>query len=106
MPNVKNAKRLWYYERDNYKCYICGITVVIKDDNSPDMATLDHLMPQSKGGGSTEDNLRTCCFECNNRKCSLIFSNNLKKNMNGKFNVKINYRPLKPNPFEGLNAAN
>lgn len=27
--------------------------------------SLDHIMPRSRGGRSTRDNLRTCCRRCN-----------------------------------------
>lgn len=32
--------------------------------------TLDHVIPRSKGGASTWENLVACCFACNNRKDS------------------------------------
>lgn len=30
--------------------------------------TLDHVMPKSRGGGSTWENLVACCYPCNNKK--------------------------------------
>jgi 5-methylcytosine-specific restriction endonuclease McrA len=30
--------------------------------------TLDHVMPRSRGGHSSWENLVACCYECNNRK--------------------------------------
>lgn len=41
--------------RDNYVCHYCG-----------DIAhTIDHIIPQSKGGKSNEENLVACCEYCN-----------------------------------------
>lgn len=57
------AKRLRIYQRDKYRCSFCGkkITDVSK-------LTLDHIVPKSRGGSSTPDNLVTACKPCNNRK--------------------------------------
>ncbi len=30
--------------------------------------TVDHVIPRSKGGGSTWENIVTCCAPCNRRK--------------------------------------
>lgn len=41
---------------------------------SPDKLTMDHVVPLSRGGKSTKNNLVTACKECNNRKKnSLVF---------------------------------
>ncbi len=53
------ARRKEIFERDKWTCHYCGDKVTDKN------ATLDHLNPQSKGGGHTKDNLKTCCFICN-----------------------------------------
>lgn len=54
-----SKKRKELFERDNYTCHYCGEKVTKKN------ATLDHLIPQVKGGKHTKDNLKTCCFICN-----------------------------------------
>lgn len=56
------SKRKEIFERDGWICQYCGDTV--NDNNS----TLDHYLPQSKGGKHDKDNLRTCCFICNSIK--------------------------------------
>jgi 5-methylcytosine-specific restriction endonuclease McrA len=33
-----------------------------------DTLTIDHAIPTSKGGGWELDNLRVCCWQCNNKK--------------------------------------
>lgn len=52
-------------KRDKYCCYICGRLL---NDNE---ITLDHIVPKSKGGKDTFDNLATCCFYCNNLKADM-----------------------------------
>jgi hypothetical protein len=55
-------RRRELFERDHWTCQYCGQKL------NPDTATLDHYVPQSKGGGNTKENLRTCCLLCNSIK--------------------------------------
>ena len=50
------------YLRDNGQCQYCGVTIERK------LATLDHVIPVSKGGKSTWDNCTTACGSCNSNK--------------------------------------
>ncbi|RMF62368.1 MAG: HNH endonuclease [Calditrichaeota bacterium] len=50
------------YLRDNYTCQYCGKTGL------PHELTLDHILPQSRGGKSVWENLVTCCRSCNAKK--------------------------------------
>ncbi len=59
---VEPAKRRILFERDAWVCQYCGDPV--KQDN----ATLDHFIPQSKGGDNSKANLKTCCIICNSIK--------------------------------------
>jgi hypothetical protein len=52
------------YRRDNHQCVYCGC-------NNRKTLTLDHVLPQSKGGKDTWDNLVTCCLRCNREKSDL-----------------------------------
>ena len=52
------------YRRDNFECVYCG-------DNNRKTLTLDHVIPQSKGGKDTWDNLVTACRRCNSEKSNL-----------------------------------
>ena len=45
--------------RDQYCCQYCGIDLTNKD------ATVDHIVPRSKGGGSTWVNMVASCRDCN-----------------------------------------
>jgi len=55
-------KRHEVFERDKWICQYCGEKV------SQQNATLDHFIPQSKGGDDSKDNLRACCLVCNGIK--------------------------------------
>ncbi len=50
------------YRRDGGRCVYCG---------SRHALTLDHLVPRSKGGRSSWDNLLTACRKCNAQKGDL-----------------------------------
>jgi len=47
--------------RDSNRCQYCG---------SRDRLTIDHVVPKSRGGRDTWDNLVAACVPCNNRKGS------------------------------------
>jgi 5-methylcytosine-specific restriction endonuclease McrA len=55
-------KRQEIFERDKWICQYCGEKI------TPESATLDHFIPQSKGGKNSKENLRTSCFICNGVK--------------------------------------
>jgi 5-methylcytosine-specific restriction endonuclease McrA len=48
--------------RDRYTCQYC-----LRGGSSAQL-TLDHVIPRSRGGDSTWENLVACCHQCNNRK--------------------------------------
>jgi hypothetical protein len=52
------------YRRDNYECVYCGCS-------TQKLLTLDHVIPQSKGGKNSWDNLVTACKQCNGEKSDL-----------------------------------
>lgn len=56
-------------ERDGAKCYICGKECDPDDRRwgsfGPDYPTIDCVVPLSKGGTFTWDNVRIACGECN-----------------------------------------
>jgi hypothetical protein len=64
--------KLKVYDRDEWKCYLCGIDVVRVNYFVPNLATLDHVKPMSKGGSHTYDNVRCCCVMCNSAKGNTI----------------------------------
>lgn len=57
--NSKKPSRTLIMKRDGFTCQYCGA-----DRN----LTIDHVIPQSRGGKDTWENLVTCCYSCNNTK--------------------------------------
>jgi 5-methylcytosine-specific restriction endonuclease McrA len=48
--------------RDHYTCQYCGVTPTRKD------LTIDHVLPRSRGGKTTWENVVAACEKCNGRK--------------------------------------
>ena len=48
------------FARDRWTCQYCG--------HERGNLTVDHVIPRSKGGDSTWENIVTCCAPCNRRK--------------------------------------
>jgi 5-methylcytosine-specific restriction endonuclease McrA len=70
------------YRKYNYHCTSCNIKCVHpnKDNyNQPNAATLDHIIPKSKGGSHTYDNVTLLCRLCNTKKSDKMPSNYNKK---------------------------
>jgi 5-methylcytosine-specific restriction endonuclease McrA len=58
-PRVKLCRREIFI-RDNYTCQYCGV-------RTRDL-TIDHVIPRSRGGPHTWENLVSACRQCNHRK--------------------------------------
>ena len=69
------------FKRDERRCAYCSS---IKN------LTIDHIIPKSKGGRNSWENLVTCCFPCNAKKGDRTPE---------QANLKLNIKPVKPNPF-------
>jgi len=54
--------------RDNYCCQYCNVYI------SGGRITVDHIIPTSKGGKSTWENMVACCPECNTKKDSKLLN--------------------------------
>ncbi len=50
------------YERDKGQCQYCGTNL------TKTQATIDHIVPKSRGGKNTWDNTVLCCKGCNDKK--------------------------------------
>ncbi|MFV0634701.1 HNH endonuclease [Demequina sp.] len=58
-------------ERDGYACKQCGVSVAAEPHL---LLEVDHILPVSKGGLSTPENLQTLCWRCNRSKGAKIVS--------------------------------
>lgn len=68
-------------KRDNHSCVYC---------ESKKQLTIDHIIPKSKGGGNTWDNLVTCCISCNSKKGDKMLHET---------NMKLMKKPTEPTIF-------
>ena len=75
------------YQRDKYVCVYCGGNKKL---------TIDHVIPKSRGGENSWENMVTCCFDCNSRK-----GNKTPKEANMTLRVK----PYEPSVFSELVAS-
>jgi hypothetical protein len=55
--------------RDNYTCQHCAISLAAEPHL---LLEVDHMIPVSKGGLSTPDNLQTLCWRCNRTKAAKL----------------------------------
>ena len=60
VPNSRRVPvtRRGVLRRDNHRCGYCGKAA----------STIDHVMPRSRGGADSWENLVACCLRCNNVK--------------------------------------
>jgi len=70
---LKVARRYEIYERDKGICYLCNKKVEFKSYEA------DHIIPISRGGEHSMQNLAVTCMRCNRSKGSKIGVTELKK---------------------------
>lgn len=58
--------RWWQQKTAPGLCFYCAKKTAFKN------ITMDHLVPLSRGGRSTKDNLVPCCKNCNNLKKGMM----------------------------------
>jgi CRISPR/Cas system Type II protein with McrA/HNH and RuvC-like nuclease domain len=87
--NKKDLKisRQRIYQRDGFQCVYCGTYKNL---------TIDHVMPKSRGGANSWENMVTCCFTCNSKKGSKTPE---------EANMSMRVRPYKPSVFSELVAG-
>ena len=56
---VTRGQRVRILERDGYRCQSCG---------AESHLCIDHVIPVSRGGDSSDDNLQVLCHSCNTKK--------------------------------------
>lgn len=62
--------------RDCYTCKNCNLSTMIEPNL---LLEIDHIIPLSKNGQTTEDNLQTLCWKCNRSKGSKIMEDQNEK---------------------------
>jgi 5-methylcytosine-specific restriction endonuclease McrA len=58
------------FERDKWRCKACKVKVTDNTEDHKKMATIDHIVPLSRGGSHSMSNVQTLCFVCNSKKSS------------------------------------
>lgn len=66
--DIEPVDRATIIARDNSTCYLCGVVL------EPRSVCLDHVVPLSRGGPHTAENLRVTCRKCNERKHDKLLS--------------------------------
>jgi hypothetical protein len=66
---MTRSLRSFIKTRDNFTCRYCGISVAAEPHL---LLEVDHIMPVSRGGLSTPDNLQTLCWRCNRTKGATV----------------------------------
>lgn len=61
--------REYIKKRDNYTCCNCGNSIYAEPNL---LLEIDHIVPISKGGCTTENNLQTLCWKCNRAKSAKV----------------------------------
>ena len=75
------------FARDRWTCQYCG---------SRSNLTVDHVVPRSKGGGSSWDNIVTSCAPCNRRKGDALLKH---------AGMSLHRRPRSPSPQIFIHVA-
>jgi 5-methylcytosine-specific restriction endonuclease McrA len=59
---IEQVNRRRIIARDNSTCYLCGRKVGYTE------VVIDHVIPLSRGGSHSEENMKVACPGCNSRK--------------------------------------
>ena len=86
-PQRRKITRRAVFARDGWACQYCGTRSNL---------TVDHVIPRSKGGGSTWENIVAACAPCNRRKGDRLPA---------QANMRPRCTPKAPNPHVFLAVA-
>lgn len=64
----RQVTNTFLFARDSYRCMYCGRHKA--QLRGREFLTRDHVVPLSRGGENTWENVATACSQCNNRKAS------------------------------------
>lgn len=65
---VEQFDRMQVFERDNWRCCSCDVSCTEPDPYVLTSATVDHIVPFSRGGEHSLANVQTLCLSCNSAK--------------------------------------
>jgi 5-methylcytosine-specific restriction endonuclease McrA len=85
----RQVTNTFLFARDGYRCQYCGKHR--SELRGRQFLTRDHVIPQSRGGENTWENVATACSPCNNRKANL---------MPEECGLHLLHRPVEPNYVE------
>jgi 5-methylcytosine-specific restriction endonuclease McrA len=80
-PKRPAFSRQHIFVRDGFTCQYCG------QMKSPGELNLDHVLPRSRGGATTWENIVTSCYACNQKKAGRTPE---------EASMKIARRPVRP----------
>ena len=83
----RKSTRRAVFARDNWTCQYCGARSNL---------TVDHVIPRSKGGGSSWDNIVASCAPCNRRKGNLLLR---------QVGMNLHHPPRTPGPTVFIHVA-
>lgn len=66
VPTPPRRELLWL--KGGKVCHWCGCPTRLCKEPVSDQATIEHIVPRSRGGTDHEDNLASACFLCNQRR--------------------------------------
>lgn len=66
---MTSTLRNWVKARDNHTCRYCYVSIAAEPHL---LLEVDHIIPLSKGGMSTPENLQTLCWRCNRAKSNKV----------------------------------
>lgn len=85
----RHAIALKVADRDGWVCHICGLRIDPQPGTQSQCLSVDHVIPQSRGGTNTPDNLRAAHQGCNAAKGArvlrpVVIVDNLSRTCNAK----------------------
>jgi hypothetical protein len=87
---ISKRTRVLLLQRDGYRCRFCGTTA------AEARLHVDHVMPRTRGGTDTLDNLATLCEDCNTGKSDLWLGNYAALVMKGTVHQPPVRQPISP----------
>ena len=66
--STRNRKREDLWHAEGCKCHWCGRPTRLCTEDVADQATIEHIIPQAKGGTNDPSNLTSACRLCNARR--------------------------------------